>query len=169
MRRRRRSRNSTSAWLVSRRLRRRGNSTQFVDEVRRRRGGTRNNVIDAATSNWRSDWERARMQVDNILNIYCELVMKREKLQTNKVQFTSLTVILSSEFCISMYINLYIARPTYYFILIYTCGLTVVIKRICYVMLCSLSERWLMSNMISINATLLLVHFFIVCKFYFHR
>jgi len=35
-----------------------------------------------------------------------------------------------------MFINLYIARPTYYFILIYTCGLTVVIKRICYVMLC---------------------------------
>jgi len=35
-----------------------------------------------------------------------------------------------------MFINLYIARPTYYFILMYTCGLTVVIKRICYVMLC---------------------------------
>jgi len=34
-----------------------------------------------------------------------------------------------------MFINLYIAWPTYYFILIYTCGLTVVIKRICYVML----------------------------------
>ena len=32
-----------------------------------------------------------------------------------------------------MVINLYIARPTYHFILIYTCGLTVVIKRICYV------------------------------------
>jgi len=29
-------------------------------------------------------------------------------------------------------INLYIARPTYHFILIYTCGLTAVIKRICY-------------------------------------
>jgi len=39
------------------------------------------------------------------------------------------------EFCISMVINLYIARPTYHFILIYTRGLTVVIKRICYVML----------------------------------
>ena len=34
-----------------------------------------------------------------------------------------------------MFINLYIARPTYHFFLIYTCGLTVVIKRICYVML----------------------------------
>ena len=34
-----------------------------------------------------------------------------------------------------MFINLYIARPTYRFILIYTCGLTAVIKRICYVML----------------------------------
>ena len=35
-----------------------------------------------------------------------------------------------------MFINLYIARPTYHFILIYTCGLTAVIKRICYDMLC---------------------------------
>ena len=35
-----------------------------------------------------------------------------------------------------MFINLYIAKPTYRFILIYTCGLTAVIKRICYVMLC---------------------------------
>ena len=35
-----------------------------------------------------------------------------------------------------MFINLYIARPTYHFFLIYTCGLTVVIKRICYAMLC---------------------------------
>jgi len=35
-----------------------------------------------------------------------------------------------------MFINLYIARLTYRFILIYTCGLTAVIKRICYVMLC---------------------------------
>jgi len=34
-----------------------------------------------------------------------------------------------------MFIKLYIARPTYHFILIYTCGLTVVIKRICHVML----------------------------------
>ena len=34
-----------------------------------------------------------------------------------------------------MFINLYIARPTYHFILIYTCGLTVAIKRICYVIL----------------------------------
>jgi len=35
---------------------------------------------------------------------------------------------------------LYIARPiTYRFILIYTCGLTAVIKRICYVMLWSLA------------------------------
>ena len=34
-----------------------------------------------------------------------------------------------------MFINLYIARPTYYFILMYTCGLTVVIKQICYAML----------------------------------
>jgi len=37
----------------------------------------------------------------------------------------------------SMFIKLYIARPTYHFFLIYTCGLTVVIKRIRYVMLCS--------------------------------
>ena len=35
-----------------------------------------------------------------------------------------------------MFVNLYIARHTYHFILIYTCGLTVVIKRIRYVMLC---------------------------------
>jgi len=41
--------------------------------------------------------------------------------------------IFTLDFCISMFINLYIARPTYHFILIYTCGLTVVIKRICYV------------------------------------
>jgi len=34
-----------------------------------------------------------------------------------------------------MFINLYITRSTYHFILIYTCGLTVVIKRRCYVML----------------------------------
>ena len=34
-----------------------------------------------------------------------------------------------------MFINLYIARPRYHFILIYTCGLTVFIKRICYVTL----------------------------------
>jgi len=46
------------------------------------------------------------------------------------------TVILSVEFCISMFINLCIARPVYHFFLIYTCGLTVVIKRICYVTLC---------------------------------
>jgi len=45
-------------------------------------------------------------------------------------------VFLSLEFCISMFINLYIARPRYRFILIYTCGLTAVIKRIRYVMLC---------------------------------
>ena len=43
-------------------------------------------------------------------------------------------------FCISMFINLYIARPTYHFILIYTCGLTAVIKRICYVMFSSLGQ-----------------------------
>jgi len=53
---------------------------------------------------------------------------------------------LSLEFCISMFINLYIARPRYRFILIYTCGLTAVIKRIryvmlCYVMLCCLDCR----------------------------
>jgi len=40
-----------------------------------------------------------------------------------------------------MFINLYIARPTYRFILIYTCGLTAVIKRICYVMLCYVVGR----------------------------
>jgi len=35
-----------------------------------------------------------------------------------------------------MFINFYIARPTYCFIFVHTCGLTVVIKRICcYVML----------------------------------
>ena len=48
------------------------------------------------------------------------------------VSLDELTVILSVEFCISMFVNLYIARPTYRFILIYTCGLTAVIKRICY-------------------------------------
>jgi len=36
---------------------------------------------------------------------------------------------------VCVFINLYIARPIYHFILIYTCGLTVVVKRICYVML----------------------------------
>ena len=41
-----------------------------------------------------------------------------------------------------MFINFYIARPTYCFILMYTCGLTVVIKRICYVMLGWLQQRW---------------------------
>ena len=35
------------------------------------------------------------------------------------------TVILSAEFCISMFINLYIARPTYRFILIIVKNLTV--------------------------------------------
>ena len=34
-----------------------------------------------------------------------------------------------------VYINFYIARPKYCFIVMYACGLTVVIKRICYVML----------------------------------
>jgi len=34
-----------------------------------------------------------------------------------------------------MFINFYIARPTYCFIFMYICGLRVVIKRICYVML----------------------------------
>jgi len=32
-----------------------------------------------------------------------------------------------------MFINFYIVVPTYCFILMYTCGLKVVIKRICYV------------------------------------
>jgi len=32
-----------------------------------------------------------------------------------------------------MSINFYISRSTYCFILMYICGLTVVIKRICYV------------------------------------
>ena len=39
------------------------------------------------------------------------------------------------ECCILMFINFCIASPKYCFIM-YTCGLTVVIKRICYVMLC---------------------------------
>ena len=34
-----------------------------------------------------------------------------------------------------LFINFYIASPTYCFILMYSCALTVVIKRICYVML----------------------------------
>ena len=34
------------------------------------------------------------------------------------VSLDELTVILSVEFCISMFVNLYIARPTYRFILI---------------------------------------------------
>jgi len=42
-----------------------------------------------------------------------------------------------------MFINLYIVRPTYHFILIYTCGLAVVIKRICYVMLWQTGENFL--------------------------
>ena len=40
--------------------------------------------------------------------------------------------IFTLDFCISMFINLYIARPTYHFIPIYQCGWTVVIKRRCY-------------------------------------
>ena len=55
-------------------------------------------------------------------------------------------VILYLEFCISMLSNLYIARPTYHFFLIYTCGLTVVIKRMCYVMLCHVRGRQHASN-----------------------
>jgi len=35
-----------------------------------------------------------------------------------------------------MFINFYIPRPTRCFIFVYTCGLKVVVKRICYVMLC---------------------------------
>ena len=34
-----------------------------------------------------------------------------------------------------MFINFYIARPTYCFFLMHTSGLTVVIKQTCYVML----------------------------------
>ena len=30
------------------------------------------NVIDAAINEWRSNWEHACMQMDNILNIYCK-------------------------------------------------------------------------------------------------
>ena len=41
---------------------------------------------------------------------------------------------LSLECCIMMFINFYIARPTYCFILMYTCRLTFAIKRIRYVM-----------------------------------
>jgi len=48
------------------------------------------------------------------------------------VSLDQLTVILPLECCIMMLIDFYIARPTYCFILVYTCGLTVVIKRICY-------------------------------------
>jgi len=45
--------------------------------------------------------------------------------------------------CIMMFINFYIARPTYCFILMYTCGLTVVIRRIglCYVMLAKQTQK----------------------------
>ena len=49
-------------------------------------------------------------------------------------------VILSLERCLMTFINFYIARPTSCFILMYTCGLTVVIKRICYVMLCYVNK-----------------------------
>ena len=49
-----------------------------------------------------------------------------------------------------MFINLYIARPTYRFILIYTCGLTAVIKRICY-MLYMLYVRWSFNDGIVLN------------------
>ena len=51
------------------------------------------------------------------------------------VSLDQLTVILSLKCCIRMFINFYIAKPTYCFILMYTCGLTVVSKRIRYVML----------------------------------
>ena len=46
---------------------------------------------------------------------------------------TGLTVILSLECCIMMFLNFYIAGPTYCFILMYTCGLTIATKRICCV------------------------------------
>jgi len=39
------------------------------------------------------------------------------------------------------FIDLYIARPTYCFILKYTCGLTVVIKRMCYEVVCLYTKR----------------------------
>jgi len=42
---------------------------------------------------------------------------------------------LSLKCCIMMFINFYIARPTYCFFLMHTSGLTVVIKQTCYVML----------------------------------
>ena len=32
------------------------------------------NVIDAAINDWGSNWERACVRMDNILNIYCEHV-----------------------------------------------------------------------------------------------
>jgi len=52
-----------------------------------------------------------------------------------------------------MFIDFYIARPTYCFILAYTCGLTVVIKRICYVMLWS---TWCSYALLAVRHCLLL-------------
>jgi len=51
-------------------------------------------------------------------------------------------LILAIACCIIMFINFYIARPKYCFIQMYNCGLTVVIKRICYVMLCRSSVEF---------------------------
>jgi len=49
-----------------------------VDELRQRLAEVWNslqqNVIDEAISGWRNHWERAYMQMDNILNVYCERV-----------------------------------------------------------------------------------------------
>ena len=77
----------------------------------------------------------------HLLTCECECVDSPLHRRTNFSTFLPYLsinlLILSLEFRISMFINLYIARPIYHFILIYTCGLTVVIKRICYVMLCS--------------------------------
>ena len=58
-------------------------------------------------------------------------------LNINSEQLASFLLLftLSLQFCIMMFTNFYIARPTYSFILMYNCGLTVVIKRICYFVL----------------------------------
>jgi len=51
-----------------------------------------------------------------------------------------------------IFINLYIAKPTYRFILIYTCGLTAVIKRICYVI--TATSYWLLLLLLAMQLLL---------------
>ena len=85
----------------------------------------------------RCHWIRSKIKQKNLwTNCCCPLHGPTNNFMTFSVDV--LTLILSSECCIMMFI--YIARPTYCFILMYICGLTVVIKRMCYVMVVSVKD-----------------------------